>query len=140
MTTTDEIEEIFKHAFGDSIESRPDQVEAIIELVDGQGRVLVVQRTGWGKSAVYFAATKILRNRGRGPTLIVSPLLALMRDQIESAMRFGVRAETLNSNNIDDWHNIHTKISRGEVDALLISPERFNNEEFRKNILHLRRI
>ena len=135
MTNKSEIEEIFKQAFGDSIESRPDQVEAIIELVDGQGRVLVVQRTGWGKSAVYFAATKILRNRGRGPTLIVSPLLALMRDQIESAKRFGVRAETLNSNNIDDWQSIHTKISRGEVDALLISPERFNNEEFRKNIL-----
>jgi ATP-dependent DNA helicase RecQ len=122
MTSKSEIEEIFKQAFGDSIESRPDQVEAIVELVYGHGRVLVVQRTGWGKSAVYFAATKILRNRGRGPTLIISPLLALMRDQIESAKRFGVRAETLNSNNIDDWQNIHTKITQGDVDALLISP------------------
>jgi ATP-dependent DNA helicase RecQ len=130
-----EIEEIFNVAFGNSFESRPDQVEAISELVDGSGRVLVVQRTGWGKSAVYFTATKILRNRGRGPTLIVSPLLALMRDQIESATRFQVRADTLNSNNVDDWQEIHDKISNGDVDALLISPERFNNEEFRKNIL-----
>jgi ATP-dependent DNA helicase RecQ len=135
MNLSKEIEEIFKIAFGNSFESRPDQVEAISELVDGSGRVLVVQRTGWGKSAVYFTATKILRNRGRGPTLIVSPLLALMRDQIESATRFQVRAETLNSNNVDDWQEIHDKISNGDVDALLISPERFNNEEFRKNIL-----
>ena len=135
MTLESEIDEIFKKAFGQSIESRPDQMEAIVELVDGQGRVLVVQRTGWGKSAVYFAATKILRNRGRGPTLIVSPLLALMRDQIASATRFGVRAETFNSNNVDDWQDVHAKISRGEVDALLISPERFNNEDFRKSIL-----
>lgn len=135
MKTQDEILDIFKLAFGSQFETRVDQVEAISELVDGSGRVLVVQRTGWGKSAVYFTATKILRNRGRGPTLIVSPLLALMRDQIESATRFQVRAETLNSNNVDDWQEIHDKISNGDVDALLISPERFNNEEFRKNIL-----
>ena len=61
----------------------------------------VVQRTGWGKSAVYFVATALLRAAGAGPTVIVSPLLALMRNQVEAAQRAGIRAETINSANVD---------------------------------------
>ena len=82
---------------------RPDQLEAIERLVGRRERVLLVQRTGWGKSAVYFIATRMLRDRGSGPTLLVSPLLALMRNQIEAAQRMGVRAETINSTNQADW-------------------------------------
>lgn len=97
--------------------------------------MLVVQRTGWGKSAVYFIATRLLREQGAGPTLLVSPLLALMRDQIDAARRMGLRAETINSTNTDEWERIFGLITRDEVDLLLISPERLNNEDFRSRAL-----
>src|SRR6266852_5769141 len=87
-------------------EFRPGQWEAIERLVEGRGRVLVVQRTGWGKSAVYFVATRLLREAGAGPTVLISPLLALMRNQLEMAERAGVRAVTINSENRDDWDRI----------------------------------
>jgi ATP-dependent DNA helicase RecQ len=116
-------------------EFRPGQREAIELLVERRGRVLVVQRTGWGKSAVYFLATRLLRDRGAGPTLLVSPLLALMRDQIRAAERAGVRAATVNSENRDDWETIEAQVARGEVDILLISPERLNNVRFRRDVL-----
>ena len=114
---------------------RPGQWEAITRLVEGRGRVLVVQRTGWGKSAVYFVATRLLRDRGAGPTLLVSPLLALMRNQVDMAARAGVRAATINSANRDDWDEVEAGVRRGEVDILLISPERLNNVDFRRNVL-----
>ncbi len=114
---------------------RPDQAEAIRALVEGRRRVLVVQRTGWGKSAVYFVATHLLRERGAGPTLLVSPLLALMRDQIRAATAIGVRAATINSTNFDDWRQINESVLAGEVDLLLVSPERLNNPGFRRDIL-----
>ena len=85
---------------------RPDQLEAILELAGDRGRVLLVQRTGWGKSAVYFIATRLLRDRGLGPTLLVSPLLALMRNQIEAAERLGIRAVTINSSNREEWGEV----------------------------------
>src|SRR5688500_4973985 len=106
---------------------RDGQWEAIEALVEERGRALVVQRTGWGKSAVYFIATKLLRERGSGPTVLVSPLLALMRNQVEAAARLGVHAATINSTNRDDWVAIEDRIRAGEVDVLLISPERLNN-------------
>ncbi len=94
-----------------------------------------MQRTGWGKSAVYFVATALLRAEGAGPTVIVSPLLALMRNQIAAAERAGIRAVTINSTNIEDWTRIEQQIAAGEVDVLLVSPERLNNPGFRDNVL-----
>ena len=114
---------------------RPDQWSAIEALVVDRRRALVVQRTGWGKSAVYFVATALLRERGAGPTVIVSPLLALMRNQIAAAERAGIRAATINSSNTDDWEEIYTRIRAGEIDVLLVSPERLNNPSFRDLML-----
>ncbi len=115
-------------------EFRPGQWEAIEEIL-GRNRLLVVQRTGWGKSVVYFLATRLMRDEGAGPTLLVSPLLSLMRDQIKAAERIGVRAATINSANRDEWPDITRGIAANEVDLLLISPERLANEEFRENVL-----
>lgn len=114
---------------------REGQWEAIDSLVNKRGRRLVVQRTGWGKSSVYFISTRILRDRGRGPTLIISPLLALMRNQIDAADRLGIRALTINSTNRDDWPLIQEAVTNDSVDALLISPERLANDEFVANVL-----
>jgi ATP-dependent DNA helicase RecQ len=107
------------------------QLEAIQALVDDRRRALVVQRTGWGKSAVYFIATLLLRQRGAGPTLLVSPLLALMRDQVAAAARAGVRAVAINSANPHEWEDTQAKLATDEVDILLVSPERLNNPRFR---------
>jgi ATP-dependent DNA helicase RecQ len=115
----------------DDVAFREGQLEAIGELVEGRRRVLVVQRTGWGKSAVYFVATALRRSDGAGPTVIVSPLLALMRDQIAAADRAGIRAVTLNSTNADEWGTVSGALARDEVDVLLVSPERLNNPRFR---------
>ncbi|PWC06028.1 RecQ family ATP-dependent DNA helicase [Mycetocola zhujimingii] len=111
------------------------QYEAIATLVDERRRALVVQRTGWGKSAVYFVATLLLRRQGAGPTLLVSPLLALMRDQVEAAARAGVRAVAINSANPHEWGDVLQKLERDEVDVLLVSPERLNNPRFREEQL-----
>ncbi|MGW4637020.1 RecQ family ATP-dependent DNA helicase [Sphaerisporangium sp. NPDC004334] len=120
---------------GDHAALRDDQWSAIRALVVDRRRALVVQRTGWGKSAVYFIATALLRARGAGPTVIVSPLLALMRNQIAAAERAGVHAATINSANIDEWDTVHAEVEAGEVDVLLVSPERLNNPDFRDFIL-----
>ena len=114
---------------------RPDQWTAIEALVVDRRRALVVQRTGWGKSAVYFVAASLLRERGAGPTVIVSPLHALMRNQIAAAERAGIRARTINSSNIEDWDAIGAEIAADAVDVLLVSPERLNNPDFRDLIL-----
>ena len=116
---------------------RHDQLEAIRDVVVDRARVLCVQRTGWGKSAVYFVATGMLREAGAGPTLIVSPLLALMRNQIVAAERLGLRAHTINSTNRDDWDRVRDELTAGTVDLLLISPERLNNPGFRDDMLPL---
>jgi ATP-dependent DNA helicase RecQ len=110
---------------------RDGQLESVAALVEGGERVLVVQRTGWGKSAVYFVATALVRARGGGPTLIVSPLLALMRDQVDAARRAGLRAVTMNSANADEWAEVTAALAADEVDLLLVSPERLNNPRFR---------
>ncbi|KRB78374.1 recombinase RecQ [Nocardioides sp. Root190] len=112
-----------------------DQWAAISALVVERRRSLVVQRTGWGKSAVYFVATLLLREQGSGPTVIISPLLALMRNQIAAAERAGIRAMTVNSTNVEQWDKIHDAIRAGEVDVLLVSPERLNNPGFRDEVL-----
>ncbi|HST46215.1 RecQ family ATP-dependent DNA helicase [Jatrophihabitans sp.] len=120
---------------GPTAELRADQWRAIEALVADRRRALVVQRTGWGKSAVYFVATALLRARGAGPTVIVSPLLALMRNQIAAAEQAGIRAATINSTNLEDWSATYAAVHRGEVDVLLLSPERLNNPEFRDQVL-----
>ncbi len=114
---------------------RDDQEQAIQHVVEGRGRLLVVQKTGWGKSSVYFIATKLLREEGMGPAILISPLLALMRNQIAAAERMGVRAVTINSENRDDWQVVEAALARNEVDILLISPERLANEHFRTEVL-----
>ncbi len=111
------------------------QEAAIQHVVDGRGRLLVVQKTGWGKSSVYFIATKLLREDGMGPAILISPLLALMRNQIAAAERMGVRAVTIHSGNRDDWHAVEASLALNEVDILLISPERLANEHFRTEVL-----
>ena len=116
-------------------EFRDDQEEAIIHIVENRGRLLLVQKTGWGKSNVYFIATKLLREAGTGPALLISPLLSLMRNQITQAERMGVRAKTIHSGNEEDWREIEQKIKNNEVDILLISPERLANEHFRAEVL-----
>jgi len=114
---------------------RDGQEEAICHIVEGKSRLLVVQKTGWGKSFVYFIATKLLREAGAGPALLISPLLALMRNQIAAAERMGIRAATINSDNKDDWTAVEGKLANGEIDILLISPERLANERFRTQVL-----
>jgi len=130
----DEAERSLRSLAGDDARLREDQWTAISALLDGR-RALVVQRTGWGKSAVYFVATALLRARGAGPTVIVSPLLALMRNQIDAAGRAGIRARTINSANAEDWEQTYGEIAAGDVDVLLVSPERLNNPGFRDRVL-----
>jgi ATP-dependent DNA helicase RecQ len=133
-------EEVLRRLAGEHAKLREDQWRAIEALTVDRRRVLCVQRTGWGKSAVYFVATALLRDgvaaeQKAGPTVIVSPLLALMRNQVDAAARAGIRARTINSANLDEWSLIQAEIRMGEVDVLLISPERLNNPDFRDNVL-----
>ncbi len=110
-------------------------------MVVDRARVLCVQRTGWGKSAVYFVATALLREAGAGPTLIVSPLLALMRNQIAAAGRLGLRAHTINSTNRDEWDEVRDRLAADAIDLLLISPERLNNPQLpRRDAAAVRRL
>ncbi|WP_271220509.1 RecQ family ATP-dependent DNA helicase [Streptosporangium carneum] len=131
----EEAEERLRALAGEHARLREDQWAAIKALVMDRRRVLVVQRTGWGKSAVYFIATALLRELGEGPTVIVSPLLALMRNQIAAAERAGIHAVTVNSANPEEWEQVYGQVAEGMVDVLLVSPERLNNPEFRDQVL-----
>src|SRR5580693_8557926 len=131
----DEAEKYLRALAGDHARLREDQWTAISALVADGRRALVVQRTGWGKSAVYFVATALLRARGSGPTVIVSPLLALMRNQVEAAERAGIRARTINSANTAEWEALYAEVAAGHADVLLVSPERLNNPSFRDQVL-----
>ncbi|MBM7772501.1 ATP-dependent DNA helicase RecQ [Actinokineospora baliensis] len=128
-------EERLRALAGPGATLRDDQWTAIEALVARRRRALVVQRTGWGKSAVYFVATALLRELGEGPTVIVSPLLALMRNQVDAAARAGVRAATINSSNPEEWQQVQEAVADGDVDVLLVSPERLNNPDFRDTVL-----
>jgi ATP-dependent DNA helicase RecQ len=134
-TTTSPQDHLKRLTGADDATFREHQLEAINDLVDDRARVLCVQRTGWGKSAVYFVATAMLRERGAGPTLIVSPLLALMRNQLAAAERLGLRAHTVNSTNRDAWSTVESLLADDAVDLLLVSPERLNNPGFRERML-----
>jgi ATP-dependent DNA helicase RecQ len=136
MTATrEQAQTLLEQLAGPQATLRDDQWTAIEALVVHRRRALVVQRTGWGKSAVYFIAAKLLRAEGRGPTVIVSPLLALMRNQVQAAARAGVRAATINSSNVADWQDVHRAVGTGDLDVLLVSPERLNNPDFRDDVL-----
>ena len=113
---------------------RPGQWESIEDILNRK-RLLVVERTGWGKSMVYFLATRLLRDKGAGVSLLISPLLSLMRNQLEAASRIGVRAETINSTNQDDWDGIERELRNNQIDILLVSPELLANGKFRENVL-----
>ena len=114
---------------------REGQEKAIRHVVEARGRLLVVQRTGWGKSFVYFIATRLLREAGAGPALLISPLLSLMRNQVAAAERMGVRAIRITSDNREHWHDAEERLRRDEADILLISPERLGNEHFSTEVL-----
>jgi ATP-dependent DNA helicase RecQ len=135
LRVRDEAEQTLRALAGPAAVLREDQWTAISALVEGKKRALVVQRTGWGKSAVYFVATALLRARGAGPTVIVSPLLALMRNQVAAAERAGISAVTVNSSNIEQWQDVYAEIAAGRTDVLLVSPERLNNPGFRDEVL-----
>lgn len=120
---------------GAASEFKDGQWSAIDAIVNHRRRVLLVQRTGWGKSMVYFISTRIMRSAGAGPTLIISPLLALMRNQLEAAERLGIRAATINTTNREDWKTIIAQVVANEIDLLLVSPERFSNQEFMDDCL-----
>src|SRR6266550_3940372 len=130
-----EAERCLRALAGPDARLREDQWTAVRALVEDRRRALVVQRTGWGKSAVYFTATALLRSRGAGPSVIVSPLLALMRNQIEAADRAGIHARTVNSANTEQWEEVYAEVAAGQADVLLVSPERLNNPGFRDLVL-----
>lgn len=128
--------ELLRNALGDdSADFRDDQWEAIDTLVKSRKKLLVVQRTGWGKSSVYFISTRLMRDQGYGPTIIISPLLALMRNQIEAAERLGITAITMNSTNSDQNASLTRQVLENRVDCLLISPERLANDTFVEQVL-----
>ena len=122
---------------GPDAKPRADQLDAVHAVLQPASRVLVVQATGWGKSAVYWAATHAMRSAGSGPTLVVSPLLALMRDQVAAAERAGLKAATVNSTNIDDWDDVFQRLDDDAVDVLLVSPERLGNPRFAARLVQL---
>jgi ATP-dependent DNA helicase RecQ len=124
------IEIVIERLAGPDAVPREDQIDAVEATISEKSRVLVVQATGWGKSAVYWAATSALRSLGLGPTLVVSPLLALMRNQVQAATKAGLSAATINSSNLDDWDDIYTQLKNDDFDVLLISPERLGNPRF----------
>ena len=135
MSQRQQAEEYLKKALNNSNASFHDGQWESIEKLLAKNRVLVVQRTGWGKSMVYFLATKLLREQGAGPTLLISPLLSLMRNQLEAAQRIGIKGHTINSTNNDEWEHIQGEMALNQVDVLLISPERLGNDDFRQNVL-----
>jgi ATP-dependent DNA helicase RecQ len=134
-TTAPPLEAHLQTMLGPEAEFRDGQRDAIEAVLGDGSRALVVQRTGWGKSLVYWIATRVRRDQGHGPTLIVSPLLALMRNQIAMAGRLGLRAATINSGNVGEWREIEARLAANEVDVLLISPERLANDGFTRRVL-----
>ena len=125
--------DLLQRMLGPAAQFRDGQWEAIDLAANQRQRLLVVQRTGWGKSVVYFLAAKILRDAGAGPTLIISPLLSLMRNQILAAERLGIRAATIHSQNLEGWAQVESALQANQVDVLLVSPERLGNAVFSRN-------
>src|ERR1035437_7812473 len=128
---------LLRQMLGPAAQFRDGQWEAIDLAANQRRRLLVVQRTGWGKSVVYFLAARILRDAGAGPTLLISPLLSLMRNQILAAERLGIRAATIHSENLEDWAQVETDLQANRVDVLMVSPERLGNAAFLQKLLPL---
>src|SRR6185295_702725 len=128
-------QELLKRIYGNEASFREGQWEAIREVAIERGRLLVVQRTGWGKSLVYLLSTRLLRDDGAGPTLLISPLRALMRNQLDMARGLGLNAAIINSDNAEQWEEVESELQRDRCDILLIAPERLNNERFLTNVL-----
>ena len=126
---------LLQRMLGPAAQFRDGQWEAIDLAANQRRRLLVVQRTGWGKSVVYFLAAKILRDAGAGPTLLISPLLSLMRNQIQGAERLGIRAKTIHSLNLEEWEQVEAALQANQVDVLMVSPERLGNAAFLKKLL-----
>src|SRR4029453_18583383 len=126
---------LLKQMLGGDAEFREGQWEAIDLVANLRQRLLVVQRTGWGKSVVYFLATKILRDAGAGPSLLVSPLLSLMRNQIAAAEKLGIRALTIHSENLEEWPAVEAALNKNQCDVLLVAPERLGNAKFMERLL-----
>jgi len=135
QNTPEKALQLLHQMLGGESDFRVGQWEAIKNLIVEHNRVLLVQKTGWGKSMVYFIATRMLRDQGAGPTLLISPLLSLMRDQIKMAEKIGIQALTINSTNQDNWPEIEGILLKDQCDLILISPERLNNYHFRNNVL-----
>lgn len=135
MTVGTAAQEALEATLGEGSVFRDGQMEAICALVEDRDRALVVQRTGWGKSVVYFIATRLLRDKGLGPTILISPLLSLMRDQVRMANGLGVRAATINSSNRDEWDKVEEGLARDEVDLLMVSPERLADQRFQSETI-----
>src|SRR4051812_17317844 len=136
-SAADRAHELLLQMLGPEASFRDGQLDAIVASVEEQARTLIVQRTGWGKSLVYFIASKILRERGAGPTLLISPLLSLMRNQVEAAERIGIRAARLDSETRTDWEAIESRLAANDVDVLLVSPERLANQRFQTETIPL---
>lgn len=134
-----QVKRIFRNAYGEDATFREGQLESILAVLKGKN-ALVVQRTGWGKSLVYFIAAKMLRQNGSGPIVIISPLLALMNNQIEAAERLNLVAATINSSNRDDWRAIYNKLGQNTIDVLIVSPERLANEDFMEQLANVNAI
>ena len=137
MDTDNRARQLLKAMLGAAAEFRPGQLEVIRETFDNRRRVLLVQKTGWGKSIVYFIVTKLLRERGSGPTLLISPLLSLMRNQLLMAGRIGLRARSVNSTNREEWDDVQRAIEGDVCDVLLVAPERLANQRFHSNVLEV---
>ena len=131
----DDATKYLKNLYGENAKFRDGQLEAVLSVLNNN-RTLVVQKTGWGKSLVYFLSTRILRDMNKGPTIIISPLLSLINNQIESAQGLNLKAVTINSTNQEFWDNIEIEIIQNKYDIILISPERLGNEEFIKSVLN----
>ena len=128
---------LLRQMLGGTADFRDGQWKAIDLVVNQRRRVLVVQRTGWGKSIVYFLATRILRDTGAGPTLLISPLLSLMRNQILATEKLAVRAATIHSENVAAWGEVEAALSTNRLDLLMVSPERLANPEFMQRLMPL---
>lgn len=126
---------LLRQMLGADAQFREGQWEAIDAAANRRERLLIVQRTGWGKSIVYFLAAKILRDAGAGPSLLVSPLLSLMRNQLLAAERIGIRAATIHSENLDQWEEVEAGLKANRIDLLMVSPERLGNAEFLHTVL-----
>lgn len=136
-SASDRAHELLGQMLGPAASFRDGQLQAIVASVEERARTLIVQRTGWGKSLVYFIASKILREQGAGPTLLISPLLSLMRNQVEAAERIGIRAARLDSETRKEWDAIESRLAANDVDVLLVSPERLANQRFQSETIPL---